>query len=99
MLPGRSGNSPREFLINCTVHTLYFGGVKVSHSALSNTDHYIIMADLKIKPFVCPTPPTHSFRLTGFIDRSAFVHKILYSQRHPQSSPSIEDLLQQLTID
>src|SRR6218665_4035161 len=42
---------------------------KVSRSAFNITDHFLIMADLEIKPFVRPPPPTHSFRLTGSIDR------------------------------
>src|SRR6218665_1101929 len=38
------------------------------------------MAHLEIKPFVRPPPPTHSFRLTGSIDRPAFIKNILDSQ-------------------
>src|SRR6218665_3563169 len=55
--------------------------------------HYLIMADLEIKPFVRPLPPTHSFRLTGSIDRSAFIKNILDSQLILNSSSSLENLL------
>src|SRR6218665_38345 len=51
------------------------------------------MADLEIKPFVRPPPPTHSFRLTGSIDRPAFIKNILDSQLILNPPSSFEDLL------
>src|SRR6218665_3493812 len=51
------------------------------------------MADLEIKPFVRPPPPTHSFRLTGSIDRPAFIKNILDSQLILNPPFSLEDLL------
>src|SRR6218665_745143 len=55
--------------------------------------HYLIIADLEIKPFVRPPPPTHSFRLTGSIDRQAFNKDILVSQLILNPPSSLEDLL------
>src|SRR6218665_1871393 len=57
------------------------------------TDHFLIMADLEIKPFVRPPPPTHSFRLTGSIDRPSFIKNILDSQLILNPPSSLEDLL------
>src|SRR6218665_3347799 len=51
------------------------------------------MADLEIKPFVRPPPPTHSFRLTGSIDRAAFINNIHDSQIILNPPSSLEDLL------
>src|SRR6218665_2176401 len=51
------------------------------------------MADLEIKPFVRPPPPTHSFRLTGSIDRPAFIKNILDSQLILNPPSSLEALL------
>src|SRR6218665_1817894 len=50
------------------------------------------MADLEIKPFVRPPPPPHSFRLTGSIDRPAFIKNILDSQLILNPPSSLEDL-------
>src|SRR6218665_3687021 len=52
------------------------------------------MADLEIKPFIRPPPATHSFRLTGSIDRLAVIKYIIDSQliRNPPLS-SLGDLL------
>src|SRR6218665_4119809 len=60
--------------------TASFLSPKVSCSPFNITDHYLIMADLEIKPFVQPPPPPHSFHLTGSIDRPAFIKNILDSQ-------------------
>ena len=38
---------------------------KLSHSTLNITDHYLIMADLEIKPFPRSPPSTHSYSLIG----------------------------------
>src|SRR6218665_1329788 len=51
------------------------------------------MADLEIEPFVRPPPPTYSFRLTGSIDRPAFIKNILDSQLILNPPSSLEDHL------
>src|SRR6218665_2905575 len=61
------------------------------HTLLSTS--LIIMADLEIKPFVRPPPSSHSFRLTGFIDRPAFIKNILYSHLILNPPSSLKDLL------
>src|SRR6218665_4215129 len=54
---------------SCPVEKLTSPGITSTRtSAFNITDHFLIMADLEIKPFVRPPPPTHSFRLTGSID-------------------------------
>src|SRR6218665_3281603 len=55
--------------------------------------HYLIIADLEIKPFVRPPPPTHSFRLAGSIDRQGFTKDILIFQIILNPPSSLEDLL------
>ena len=66
---------------------------KLSHSALNVTDHYLIMADLEIKPFPRPPPSTHSYRLFGSIDRQAFIKNICDSQLILNPPSSLDDLL------
>jgi hypothetical protein len=51
------------------------------------------MADLEIKPFSRPPPSIHSFRLTGSIDRQAFIQDILDSQLILNPPSSLDDLL------
>src|SRR6218665_3960097 len=53
----------------------------------------IVITALEIKPFVLPFPPPHSFRLTGSIDRPAFIKNILDSQLILNPPSSLEDLL------
>src|SRR6218665_2465971 len=59
--PTHIENHTLDLLITSTTSLL---SPKVSRSALNITDHFLIMADLEIKPFVRPPPPTQSFRLT-----------------------------------
>src|SRR6218665_3527882 len=75
--PTHIENHTLDLLITSTASLL---SPKVSRSSLNITDHYLIIADLEIKPFVRPPPPPHSFRLTGPIDRQAFTKDILDSQ-------------------
>ena len=66
---------------------------KLSHSILNITDHYLIIADLEIKPFARPPPSTHSFRRAGSIDSQAFMKDILSSQLVLNPPSSLDDLL------
>src|SRR6218665_2012584 len=88
--PTHTENHTLDLLIISTASLL---SPKVSRSAFNITDHYLIMPDLEIKPFVRPPPPTHSFRLTGSIDRPAFIKSILDSQLILNPPSSLEDLL------
>src|SRR6218665_2894951 len=88
--PTHIENHTLDLLITSTASLL---SPKVSRSAFNITDHFLIMADLEIKPFVRPPPPTHSFRLTGSIDRPAFIKNILDSQLILNPPSSLEDLL------
>src|SRR6218665_406512 len=88
--PTHIENHTLDLLITSTASLL---SPKVSRSAFNITDHFLIMADLEIKPFVQPPPPTHSFRLTGSIDRPAFIKNILDSQLILNPPSSLEDLL------
>src|SRR6218665_818187 len=47
----------------------------------------------KLNPLFDHLPPTHSFRLTGSIDRPAFIKNILNSQLILNPPSSLEDLL------
>src|SRR6218665_417107 len=47
----------------------------------------------KLNPLFDHPPPTHSFRLTGSIDRPAFIKNILDSQLILNPPSSLEDLL------
>src|SRR6218665_2481647 len=75
-------------------HPLHLSFLVMYHPLLSTSLIInLIMADLEIKPFVRPPPPTHSFRLTGSIDRpAAFIENILDSQLILNSPSSLEDL-------
>src|SRR6218665_3014715 len=88
--PTHIENHTLDLLITSTASLL---SPKVPRSAFNITDHFLIMADLEIKPFVRPPPPTHSFRLTGSIDRPAFIKNILDSQLILNPPSSLEDLL------
>src|ERR1700733_5174853 len=66
---------------------------EISHSPLYITDHYLIIADLEIKPLPKPPPSTHSFRRIGSIDRQAFITDILNSQLVLNPPSSLDDLL------
>src|SRR6218665_599818 len=77
-----------DLLITSTASLL---SPKVSRSPFNMTDHYLIMADLEIKPCVRPPPPPHSFRLTGSIDRPAFTKNILDSKLILNPPSSLED--------
>src|SRR6218665_1333899 len=88
--PTHIENHTLDLLITSTASLL---SPKASQSAFNITDHFLIMADLEIKPFVRPPPPTHSFRLTGSIDRPAFIKNILDSKLILNPSSSIVDLL------
>src|SRR6218665_3596865 len=88
--PTHIENHTLDLLITSTASLL---SPKVSRSAFNITDHFLIMADLEIKPFVRPPPPTHSFLLTGSIDRPAFIKNILDSQLIVNPPSSLEDLL------
>src|SRR6218665_2018806 len=87
--PTRIENHTLDLLITSTSSLPSF---KVSRSAFNITDHYLIMADLELKPFVRPPPPTHFFRLTDSIDRPAFIKNILDSQLILNPPSSLEDL-------
>src|SRR6218665_582733 len=71
-------------------HPLHLSFLVMYHPLLSTSLIInLIMADLEIKP----PPPTHSFRLTGSIDRpAAFIENILDSQLILNSPSSLEDL-------
>src|SRR6218665_552808 len=88
--PTRIENHTLDLLITSTASLI---SPKVSRSPFNITDHYLIMADLEIKPFVRPPPLPHSFRLTGSIDRPAFIKNINDSQLILNLSSSLEDLL------
>src|SRR6218665_3593738 len=87
--PTHIENHTLDLLITSTASLL---SPKRSESAFNITDHFLIMADLEIKPFLRP-PPTHSFRLTGCIDRPAFIKNILDSQLILNPPSSLEHLL------
>src|SRR6218665_1541381 len=57
--PTHIENHTLDLLITSTASLL---SPKVSRSAFNITDHFLIMADLEIKPFVRPPPPPHSNR-------------------------------------
>src|SRR6218665_3615637 len=88
--PTHIENHTLDLLITSTASLL---SAKVSRSAFNITDHFLIMADHEIKPFVRPPPPTPSFRLTGSIDRPALIKNILDSQLILNPPSSLEDLL------
>src|SRR6218665_3816729 len=67
--------------------------LKVSRSPFNITDHYLIMADLEIEPFLRQNSPSHSFRLAGSIERPAFIKNILDFQLILNPPSSLEDLL------